>query len=108
MIQIDNKFDVGQEVYLIELRSRMYGDKQKFKWVVKNKKSKPVKIVSLFYKKKILDDEELSYCVEKLLYHVENYEDDVPERHLFTDYETALQECNRRNEEEKNAGFAVE
>lgn len=100
MIQINNKFDVGQEVYLIELRCRIHGDKEKFKWVVKNKKNKPMKIISLSYKKKILGDEEL-------LYHIENYED-VYESRLFTDYEAALQECNRRNEEDENAGFAVE
>lgn len=100
MIQINNKFNVGQEVYLIGMRCRTHNNKKKFKWVVKTKKDKPSKILCMFYKHKL-------YGEDELLYHIENH-DKVREERLFTDYEAALQECNRRNEEDKNAGFAVE
>jgi hypothetical protein len=90
MIKINNKFEIGQEVYYIGKKCMQYGKKKKFKWVVKSKK--PVKILCIYYKHKLFGDPEL-------LYNVEPYGKAREER-LFVDYESARSECEKRNKEE--------
>lgn len=89
MIQINNKFDVGQKVYYIGRRCTTNGKKKKFRWLVKSKE--PVKILCIYYKYKLLGEPELRYYIENYGKAKENY--------LFTDYDSAKMECDRRNEE---------
>lgn len=48
MIQIDNKFDVGQKVHMIGRRFQKNGHKRKPKWVVKSHYGKPLKVLCNF------------------------------------------------------------
>lgn len=61
MIQIDNKFDVGQEVHLVGRKCYTNGKKKRFKWVVKSKKDKPLK----YYVSSIRTN-----CMEKMNYAI--------------------------------------
>lgn len=90
MIQIDNKFDVGQKVFYIGRKCKQYGKKKKLIWLVKSKE--PVKILCIFYKYKLLGEPDLRYSIETF--------GKVKEEHIYADYEAALNECTKRNEEE--------
>ena len=94
MITINNKFDVGQGVYYIGRKCYQYGKKKKFVWKVKNKE--PVKILCIRYKHKLIGDSELAYNIERY--------GKVREDYLFTDYESAYVECDKRNKEEELKG----
>ena len=91
MIQIDNKFDVGQEVHLVGRKCYINGKKKRFKWVVKSKKDKPLKVLCIFYMHKLDGEDELCY-------NIENH-GKVKENRMFVDYESAQQQCDRWNEE---------
>lgn len=91
MITINNEFDVGQKVYYIGRKCNQYGKNKKFVWKVKSKE--PVKILCIYYKHKLFGDSELTYNIERY--------GKVRENHLFTDYKSAYDECNKRNEMEK-------
>lgn len=91
LIQIDNKFDVGQEVYYIGRKCVQYHNKKKFHWIVKSKE--PIKILCINYKHKLFGENELRYTIENF--------GKVKESYLFADYENAKRECIKRNEEEK-------
>ena len=89
MIKIDNKFDVGQNVYYIGRKCKQYGKKKKFTWLVKSKE--PVKILCIFYKYKLFGEPELRYSIENF--------GKVKEEHLFADYKSAKEQCDKWNEE---------
>ena len=91
MISINNKFDVGQEVYYIGRRCYQNDKKKKFVWKVKSRE--PVKILCIYYKHKLFGDSELTYNIERYGKVKENY--------LFTDYESAYDECDKRNKIEE-------
>jgi hypothetical protein len=91
VITVNNKFDVGQVVYYIGRKCIPYGKKKKLVWKVKSRE--PVKILCIHYKHKLLGDSELTYNIEKY--------GKVRENHLFTDYESAYGECNKRNKMEE-------
>ena len=92
MIQIDNNFNVGQEVHLIGQKCYTNGKKKRFKWVVKSNKDKPLRILCIYYKHKLNGEPDLRY-------YVENH-DKVKEDRIFTDYESAMQQCEKLNKEE--------
>jgi len=87
MITVNNKFDVGQEVYYIGRKCYQYGKKKKFVWKVKSRE--PIKILCIFYKHKLFGNSQLTYNIERY--------GKVREDHLFSDYESACDECNKRN-----------
>lgn len=91
MFQIDNKFDVGQEVHLVGRKCYTKGKKKRFKWMVKSKKDKPLKVLCIFYMRKLYGEDELCY-------NIENH-GKVKENRMFTDYESAKQQCDKWNEE---------
>lgn len=91
MVIIKNKFDVGQEVYYIGRKCKQYGKKKRFSWNVKSKE--PVKILCIFYKYKLFGEPELTYNIERY--------GKVREDYLFSDCESAKNECNKRNKIEK-------
>lgn len=91
MIVIENKYDVGQEVYYIGRKCNQYGKKKKFVWKVKSRE--PVKILCIFYKHKLFGDSELAYNIERY--------GKVREGYLFSNYESAYAECNKRNKMEE-------
>ena len=91
MIAINNKFDIGQEVYYIGRKCMKDCKKKKFKWLVKSKE--PVKILCIFYKYKLFGDPELAYSIEKY--------GKVGEDHLFSNYKAVQNECDKRNKTEE-------
>lgn len=82
MITIDNKFELGQEVFSITTK--------KSKWVVREETQK---ILCIYYKHKLHGESDV-------LYNVHPY-GKAREENLFTDYSSALKECKKRNKEEQ-------
>lgn len=91
MIQFDNKFNIGQEVYKIGRVCSSKTGRKRFAWILKTEIDKPVKILGVFCKRDKYGNDELSYNIEKYGMQKENQ--------LFTDYELAKQQCDRWNEE---------
>lgn len=92
MIRIDNKFDVGQEVHLIGRKCYTSSNgKKRFRWVVKTKKDKPLKVLCIYYRHKLYGENELCY-------NIRNH-DKVKTDRIFADYESAKQQCDKWNEE---------
>ena len=89
MIKIDNKFDLGQEVYYI---TKIQHPNKGRIWDVKSKT--PLKILCIYFKSKIKGGTDL-------LYNIHPY-GKAREENLFLDYESAKAECMRRNELEKS------
>ena len=89
MIQIDNKFCVGEEVYYIGRKPVPIGKKQKYRWIVKT--PNPVIINSVIYIEKLRGESELKY-------NIGSY-GNVKEAHLFPDYKSAKEQCDKWNEE---------
>ena len=90
-IIVNNKFEVGQTVYYIGRKCSQYGKKKKFVWTVKSKE--PIKVLCIHYRHKLIGDPELTYNIERY--------GKVKEEHLFTDYESAYVECDKRNKLEE-------
>ena len=82
MIHINNKFELGQEVFNITKKNGV--------WVVREKS---LKIVCIYYKHKLHGESDV-------LYNIDPY-GKAREDNLFTDYKSALEECKKRNNEEK-------
>lgn len=82
MIIINNKFELGQEIFNITKKNNI--------WVVREK---PLKIRCIYYKHKLLGESDV-------LYNVGPY-GKAREENMFSDYNTALEECKKRNKEEK-------
>lgn len=82
MITIDNKFELGQEVFSITKNNKV--------WVVREE---PQQIVCIYYKHKLRGESDV-------LYNIHPY-GKAREENLFIDYGSALKECKKRNKEEK-------
>ena len=82
MININNKFELGQAVFSIT--------KKQNKWVIREK---PLEIVCIYYKHKLRGESDL-------LYNITPY-GKAREENLFVDYKSALEECKKRNQLEK-------
>lgn len=82
MIIIDNKFELGQEIFNITKKNNV--------WVVREK---PLKILCIYYKHKFHGETDV-------LYNIHPY-GKAREENMFSDYDTALEECKKRNKEEK-------
>ena len=93
MIQIDNKFDVGQKLHMIGRRFQKNGHKRKPKWVVKSHYGKPLKVLCITYMHKLLGEDELRYTIEN---HPGNK---IKEDQLFASYEEAKAMVQKYNEE---------
>lgn len=82
MIIINNKFELGQEIFNITKKNNI--------WVVREK---PLKIRCIYYKHKLHGESDV-------LYNIDPY-GKAREENMFSDYNTALEECKKRNKEEK-------
>ena len=82
MITIDNKFELGQDVFSITRNNKI--------WVVREK---PQQIVCIYYKHKLHGESDV-------LYNIHPY-GKAREKNLFSDYTSALKECEKLNKEEK-------
>ena len=89
MIQIDNKFEVGQKVHMIG--KKRYSQRRRItpRWIVKTTKGCPLKITGINYTRR-LENEEIKYIISGKK---------VRENLLFANYEEAEAMMQKYNEE---------
>lgn len=85
MITINNKFELGQDVFNITKKGGV--------WIVRDM---PLKILCIYYKHKLHGEDDV-------LYNIAPY-GKAREETLFLCFRDALEACKKRNKEEKEKG----